>query len=48
LKRVGANFSELPYIFVDRRKGKSKIDSKEAFAALGIIFSLGLREWFRR
>ncbi len=48
LKRVGANFSELPYIFVDRRKGKSKIDSKEAFAALGIIFSLGLQGLFRR
>ena len=44
----GAVFGESPIVFVDRRKGKSKIDMKEAYSALGIIFSLGLRGLFCR
>jgi dolichol-phosphate mannosyltransferase len=48
LKRVGARFNEMPYVFIDRRKGNSKINMKEAFSALGILFSLGLRGLFRR
>ena len=43
LKRLGARFAEVPIVFVDRQRGVSKIDSKEAVAALRIIFSLGVR-----
>jgi dolichol-phosphate mannosyltransferase len=48
LKRVGARFDEMPYVFIDRRKGRSKINMHEAFAALGVIFSLAIRGLFRR
>jgi dolichol-phosphate mannosyltransferase len=47
LKRVGARFAELPIVFVDRRHGSSKINRKEAAAALWIIFGLGMRNLFR-
>lgn len=46
LKRAGAKFGETPIIFADRARGLSKIDSKEAYAALWIIFRLGLTNWF--
>jgi dolichol-phosphate mannosyltransferase len=46
LKRCGARFAETPIVFCDRRKGKSKINQREAFSALWIIFSLGLSNWF--
>ena len=46
LKRVGARFGETPIVFVDRRRGKSKINGKEAFTALRIIFSLGVQGLF--
>lgn len=42
LKRVGARFGETPIVFVDRRRGASKIDTREAWAAMRIILSLGL------
>ncbi len=42
LKRVGARFGETPIVFVDRRRGASKIDTREAWAALRVILSLGL------
>ena len=45
LKRKGAAFGETPIVFVDRQRGTSKIDSKEARAALWIILSLGVRNW---
>jgi dolichol-phosphate mannosyltransferase len=48
LKRLGARFGETPFVFIDRKLGKSKIDSREAISALGIIFSLGLRNLFGR
>jgi dolichol-phosphate mannosyltransferase len=48
LKRLGARFAETPIVFVDRQRGTSKIDSKEAVAALRIILALGLRNLFRR
>ena len=48
LKRLGARFGETPIVFVDRQRGTSKIDSKEAVAALRIIMALGLRNIFRR
>ncbi len=48
LKRAGATFGETPIIFIDRTRGASKINSKEAVAALWIIFKLGLQNWFGR
>ncbi|MBN1911208.1 MAG: polyprenol monophosphomannose synthase [Pirellulales bacterium] len=48
LKRAGARFGETPIIFTDRQRGASKINLREAFGALGIIFLLGLRRVFRR
>ena len=46
LKRAGARFREIPITFVDRRFGQSKINLREAFAALGMIFRLGIEEWW--
>jgi dolichol-phosphate mannosyltransferase len=45
LKRLGARFGETPIIFLERQHGVSKIDSGEAFSAIRIIFSLGVRNW---
>ena len=45
LKRLGAKFGESPIVFADRERGQSKINSKEAYAALWIIFRLGLKNW---
>lgn len=47
LKRVGARFDETPIIFADRTRGLSKIDSREAYAALRILFRLGIKNWIR-
>ena len=46
LKRVGARFGETPFVFVERQRGQSKINSKEAISALRIIFSLGMQGLF--
>ncbi len=48
LKRAGARFGETPIVFVDRTAGRSKINAREAVAALGIIFALGLRNLLGR
>jgi len=48
LKRAGARFGETPIVFVDRTAGRSKINTREAIAALWIIFALGVRGVFRR
>lgn len=45
LKRAQAEFKEVPITFVDRQQGSSKIDTKEALAALATIFLLGIRNW---
>ncbi len=45
LKRAGATFTEVPILFEDRLRGVTKINSKEAWAALGIIFRLGIKQW---
>ena len=42
LKAAGARFREIPITFVDRKKGKSKISTREAIAALWIIFRIGV------
>jgi dolichol-phosphate mannosyltransferase len=41
LKRVGARFGETPILFLDRERGQSKINGREALAALWIILRLG-------
>ncbi len=48
LKRLRARFGETPIIFIDRKRGASKIDSKEALASLRIILGLGVRNLFGR
>ena len=48
LKRLGARFGETPIVFVDRRRGTSKIDSGEALAAVKIILALGVENLLRR
>lgn len=45
LKRVGARMAETPIVFVDRREGCSKINQREAVAALWILGRLGLENW---
>lgn len=41
-RQVGCRFGETPILFENRRAGMSKINSREAAAALWIIFRLGL------
>jgi dolichol-phosphate mannosyltransferase len=48
LKRLGAKFGESPIIFVERQRGKSKIHSGEAYNAVKIIFTLGIKNWLGR
>jgi len=42
LKRLGAQFGEVPIHFRDRQRGRSKINVIEAAAALRIIFRIGV------
>ena len=42
LRKVGADFAEVPIIFVDRRFGSSKINKKEAVMALWLLFRIGI------
>jgi dolichol-phosphate mannosyltransferase len=46
LSRLGARFGETPIVFVERQRGQSKIDLKEAVNALRIIFALGMQSMF--
>ena len=46
-RRVGCTFEEVPIVFEDRRYGESKINKKEVFAALWVIFRLGVGCVFR-
>jgi dolichol-phosphate mannosyltransferase len=48
LKRLGARFSEIPIVFVDRQRGQSKINFREVVNALKIIFQLGIKNWSGR
>lgn len=48
LKHAGARFGETPIVFVDRQRGASKINSREAISALGIILQLGYRNLLGR
>ncbi len=42
-QRVGCRITEVPIIFQDRRSGESKIDMKEAWLALWVLFGTGVR-----
>ena len=46
-KQLGARFEEVPITFVDRQRGKSKINWKESVLALWIILLLGIEGLFR-
>ena len=46
LRKAGARFREMPFTFVDRVHGESKIDTKEAMVAVLRIGTLGFRSWF--
>ena len=48
LKQHDARMAETPIVFVDRQRGESKINHREAIAALWILFVLGLKNWFGR
>jgi dolichol-phosphate mannosyltransferase len=48
LKRLGCRFGETPIKFVDRVKGSSKINSREAWSAVWVILALGRRNWLGR
>jgi len=43
LKQIGCRFAETPITFADRTRGQSKINSREALAALWHIGSMGIR-----
>lgn len=48
LKRTHARFHEVPFVFVDRQLGQTKINLREAVSAVFIILRLGLRNWLDR
>lgn len=48
LQRKGARFRELPIHFRDRTAGTTKINWREALAALVQLFRFGLRTWIGR
>ena len=48
IHRAGGRIGETPILFEDRRRGASKINRAEAFAAIGILLRLGLRRLFRK
>lgn len=47
LKRKGSSIGELPITFRDRTRGQTKINWREAVAALYHIFRFGVRNWLR-
>ncbi len=48
LKRIGCRIGETPIVFVNRARGNSKINAREACTALRVILSLGIRDRFTR
>jgi dolichol-phosphate mannosyltransferase len=44
-KSAGATFAEIPIIFTNRRRGRSKINVRESIAAIWILAHLGLHNW---
>ncbi|MCA9123891.1 MAG: polyprenol monophosphomannose synthase [Planctomycetales bacterium] len=47
LHRQGARFGETPITFVDRVFGQTKINTREAIAAVLLICRLGFRHWLQ-
>jgi dolichol-phosphate mannosyltransferase len=47
LRRRAARLGETPIVFIDRARGASKINAREALSALWIILVLGLKGLFR-
>ncbi len=45
LSCVGARIVEKPIVFVDRKKGSSKLNAREAVRSLVVLFRLGARHW---
>jgi len=45
LKQAGARIAEAPIVFVDRQHGRTKINWREAIAALVILFRLGIHNY---
>lgn len=45
LKREGAQFVEVPFTFVERQHGASKVNLQKAMIAVWTIFRLGLQVW---
>lgn len=45
LHQCGARCGELPIVFIDRDRGKSKIDLQEAISAMRIISQIGWSQW---
>jgi len=45
LKHQGATFVEVPFEFVERQHGSSKINMRKAMVAVWTIFRLGLKAW---
>lgn len=45
-RRAGARMMEVPIVFGDREQGQSKINAREAWAAVGILLRFGVRTWF--
>jgi dolichol-phosphate mannosyltransferase len=48
LKRQGCRIGETPIVFVDRVRGSSKINSREAWNALWVIMALGAKNLLNR
>jgi len=48
LKQQGANFTEVPFVFIEREHGHSKINMREAMKAVLVIGRLGLTAWWGR
>ena len=48
LRRAGARIGEIPVVFVNRRRGESKIDAREAASALWVIGWLGVTSWMKK
>ncbi|MCH5377328.1 MAG: polyprenol monophosphomannose synthase [Planctomycetes bacterium] len=45
LKKSGARVDETPIVFVDRLRGRTKVNWREAIATLAIILRLGIRNY---
>ena len=44
--RTGAKLGELPFVFENRREGKSKVNPREAVRSIGMILWIGVHHFF--